>query len=299
MGKDLNEKKITENSNPYLNAIMSAGDGIIITDIKGNIVFINYVAEELTGWNEKEAQGKYIYDVFRTINKKTREAYTIPVEDVLKELVVAGLKKNIALISRDGKEKYISASISAVRKNENTVSGAIIVFREITKIIETEEQVKKLSTIIEQSTALILLLDLNGDITYLNNRSGEILGHEKEDIEQKNIYNLLKRKILTKKIVDIFKLVVNGEAWNGEVLAEKKRGEYCWLFIRAFPIREENEEIKAVSFIITDVSKVKETEHNLKLLTDNMLDLICMTDIEGNIKYLSPSNVKVRGINIE
>jgi len=298
MRKGCNDK-ITEKGNSYLNAIRNAGDGIIITDINGNVVFINYTAEKLTGWNEKEAQGKHICEVLKTINKKTREDYVIPVKDVLKELVVTGLKKNTALISRDGEEKYISASISPVIEKENTVCGVIIVFREITKLVEVEEQVEKLSTIIEQSTALVLLLNLSGTITYSNNRSREILGYKRQELEQENIYDLSKRKILKNEIIDIFELAAKGEAWIGEVFAEKKNGEYCWLYIRAFPIKEENEEIKAVSFIITDVSKVKKTEHNLRLITDNMLDLICMTDMEGNIKYLSPSNIKILGINIE
>ena len=45
--------------------LISIGDGIISTDHQGNIVFLNRIAEFLTGWTQEEAMGKSIKEVYK------------------------------------------------------------------------------------------------------------------------------------------------------------------------------------------------------------------------------------------
>ena len=37
-------------------------------DPKGKIIYMNYIAEEITGWKEEESIGKDIHSVFEIIN---------------------------------------------------------------------------------------------------------------------------------------------------------------------------------------------------------------------------------------
>src|SRR5205085_2746003 len=48
--------------------LKSIGDGVIATDGKGQITFLNPVAEHLTGWPQSEAQGKNLRDVFKIVD---------------------------------------------------------------------------------------------------------------------------------------------------------------------------------------------------------------------------------------
>src|SRR4051794_9669522 len=53
----------------FLMALRSIGDAVIATDGGGRILFMNPIAEQLTGWPEAEARGKDLVEVFRIVNE--------------------------------------------------------------------------------------------------------------------------------------------------------------------------------------------------------------------------------------
>src|SRR5690349_5666184 len=59
--------------------VASIGDSVITTDEKGQVTFLNRVAEEATGWSLAEASGKPLEEVFRIINEKSRKTVPNPV----------------------------------------------------------------------------------------------------------------------------------------------------------------------------------------------------------------------------
>jgi PAS domain S-box-containing protein len=123
--------------------LRSTGDGVISTDLEGKVVFVNRVAEELTGWTQEEAAGKPLGEVFHIIHERTRKRVANPVEKVLKTGRVIGLINHAVLISRDGTERIIADSGAPVRDEEGNLFGVVMVFRDITEIRKLEEEVQK------------------------------------------------------------------------------------------------------------------------------------------------------------
>ena len=79
------EKKLKESEKWLSTTLASIGDAVIATDIKGNVTFLNPVAEELTGWKKKEARAKPLKEVFNIINEKTGKPAENPVKKVLQK----------------------------------------------------------------------------------------------------------------------------------------------------------------------------------------------------------------------
>lgn len=79
------ETKLKEKERWLDGTLRSIGDALIATDEKGQVVFMNPVAERLTGWVQEEALGCDLTDVFHIVNEKTRERAENPVEKVLRE----------------------------------------------------------------------------------------------------------------------------------------------------------------------------------------------------------------------
>ncbi len=110
----------------------SIGDGVITTDIAGNIEYLNPVAEKLTGWDSDDAAGKNLLDVFNIINEITREPTENPVARCVKDNRVVGLANHTVLISRNGQEYVIEDSAAPIRNHFNKIIGAVLVFHDTT-----------------------------------------------------------------------------------------------------------------------------------------------------------------------
>ncbi len=127
--------------------LRSIGDGVVTTNMDGEVVLINRVAEELTGWPQAEAYGKPLQEVFTIINDMTRLPCENPVEKVLESGGIVGLANHTALIARDGTERIIADSGAPIRDREGTIIGVVLVFRDITGKQRMEEDLRKMQQI--------------------------------------------------------------------------------------------------------------------------------------------------------
>ena len=71
--------------------LASVGDGVVATDPKGRVAFLNSAAEALTGWARGDAVGLPLAEVVRTANERTREEAESPAMRVLREGNAVGL----------------------------------------------------------------------------------------------------------------------------------------------------------------------------------------------------------------
>ena len=123
----------------------SIGDGVIATDTEGNIVLINAVAEQLTGWSREEAVGLPLDTVFHIVNEKTRHLCESPVEKVLKSGQVVGLANHTVLIAKDGQDVAIADSGAPITKEDGTIIGVVLVFRDVTERRKAQEELSRIS----------------------------------------------------------------------------------------------------------------------------------------------------------
>ena len=125
--------------------LTSIGDAVIATDAAGKVTFLNVVAENLTGWTQKEAQGCNLQDVLSLVNEETRQAVESPVDKALRDGVIVGLANHTVLISRDGVERPIDDSAAPIRNPQGEIVGVVLVFRDVTERRAAEEQLHRLN----------------------------------------------------------------------------------------------------------------------------------------------------------
>ncbi|MFZ2958070.1 MAG: PAS domain S-box protein [Candidatus Ozemobacteraceae bacterium] len=109
------------------------GDGVIATDIKSNIVLMNKVAENLTGWQFEEAFGKPLTEIFRIVHELTGKPLENPVEKVLSTGQISELENHTLLISRDGMKRVIADSGAPIKDRNSVTIGVVLVFRDMTE----------------------------------------------------------------------------------------------------------------------------------------------------------------------
>jgi PAS domain S-box-containing protein len=110
--------------------LRSIGDAVIATDARGNINFMNVVAESLTRWTTDEARGRPLREVFEIYNEETGARVQDPVDKVLQRGAVVGLANHTVLRRRDGSQIPIDDSAAPIRSESGVLEGVILVFRD-------------------------------------------------------------------------------------------------------------------------------------------------------------------------
>jgi diguanylate cyclase (GGDEF)-like protein/PAS domain S-box-containing protein len=108
------------------------GDAVLSTDAGGHVTYINAVAEDLMGWSRKEAHGRPLSDVFQIIDGDSRETAPDPIRMAIRENKTVSLTPNCILIRRDGVEVAVEDSVAPIRNRQGTVTGAVMIFRDVT-----------------------------------------------------------------------------------------------------------------------------------------------------------------------
>lgn len=149
---DITQQKEQEetliNKDEYSRAILnSIGDGVITTDLDANIIGMNPVAEQLTGWTEQQAKGRPLSEIFCMVDAQTYQKVENTAYLVLKTGKKVGLAYPTLLLSLDGAQYLIADSASPIFDNQCRFTGVVLVFRDVSQeyqlkssIAENEEK---------------------------------------------------------------------------------------------------------------------------------------------------------------
>src|SRR6185436_15316039 len=134
------EKRLREQREWLQVTLASIGDAVIATDVQGKVIFINPVAESLTGWSVSDATNRLLNEIFRIINEDTRESIESPFGTVIREGIVVGLANHSLLIAKDGREIPIEDSGAPIRDQNGTILGVIVVFHDVSERRQAERE---------------------------------------------------------------------------------------------------------------------------------------------------------------
>ena len=123
--------------------LASIGDAVIATDERGTVIFINPIAEELTGIGLRQAQGQPIHKVFPIFNEQTRNPVDNPVAKVLEQGRIMGLANHTILQHADGHMIPIEDSAAPIFDDHRKLRGVVMVFRDVTGEKQAQEVLRK------------------------------------------------------------------------------------------------------------------------------------------------------------
>ncbi|THB75988.1 MAG: PAS domain S-box protein [Desulfobulbaceae bacterium] len=137
------DSEIIENRQWLETTLESIGDGVITTDRSGRVLYLNPVAQELTGWTIEEAHGKPLKNVFHIVDEDSGREQESVVDRVLHANGIIGLVNHTELISREGKKISIADSGAPIRDDNGEIVGVVIVFSDQTDRREAHQALEQ------------------------------------------------------------------------------------------------------------------------------------------------------------
>ncbi len=136
--------------------------------------------------------------------------------------------------------------------------------KELAERTKAEEQLRKLSHVVEQSPVSIVITDLNGSIEFANQHFAELTGYTQSELIGQNPRVLKTGNTTQAEYKVLWETILSGHEWRGEFQNIKKNGELYWEFALIAPIRNSSLEITHFMAIKEDITERKKMENQLR-----------------------------------
>ncbi|MBT7713356.1 MAG: PAS domain S-box protein, partial [Deltaproteobacteria bacterium] len=177
---------------------------------------------------------------------------------------------------------------------DNRFIGVQGISRDITEKKKAEEEIRKLSTAVEQSPSVIAITDLNGNLEYVNPKFTELTGYTNEEVIGQNPRTLKSRDQPDEMYEELWATISSGNTWRGEFHNRKKNGDLFWEAASVSPIFDKQGEITNYIKVAEDISErkqaeeaLRESEERLQAIFEASPNPIVVYDTEGNLQYLN------------
>ena len=260
------EEELRKQSQWLRTTLASIGDALITTDAEGRVTFMNAVAEALTGWAQGGALGQSLTDVLQIVHEVTRERVENPAIRANQTGSLVRLANHTILVARDGREQPIDDSSAApIRDESGAVTGAVLVFRDVSERRVSELAHAHLAAIIESSHDAIVSKTLQGVVLSWNSGAERLFGYTSNEAIGRPITFLIPPDRLNEE-TEILARIAGGERIEHfETVRVTKEGRRIDISLTISPIRDVSSgQIIGISKIARDITERKRVEEALR-----------------------------------
>jgi len=282
--------------------LRSIRDAVIATGTSGEVTFMNAAAEKLTGWEETQAKGLALTEVVQMVDEHTRAA----VENPVTKVILQGGEDQVSrtrLIPRDTwwKPLTIEHSGAPICDEANNLTGAVLVFRDITARKEGEEARQKLEYIFNHAGwAVIVANGATNKLEMVNSAFAAMHGYTVGELTGTSVLDIFapESREMHKRIFEA------DEAGDHlyEAIHCKKDGVRFPVLSHVATFRAENGTVRYRAATFTDLTAVKRVEDELRYqldltrtITDNTQSCLWMIDSEGRTTFANPATERITG----
>lgn len=188
---------------------------------------------------------------------------------MLKELVE--LKKDIdALEIESDKKEEIHQKISKITRSyslmEFKLDRTIKDKNAVSSVLgKTIEEIEKLSMVVRETDNAVAVFNADADLEWVNDGFSKLFGYTMQEFIEINGSRDIYKMSSNANIRDtIRKAIENQETLEYETINQSKNGRKFWVHTTLTPIFDNNNHLKRIIIIDSDITKTKEAEHELE-----------------------------------
>lgn len=309
------EKELQEKTESLRTTLNSIGDAVISTDLDGNVVRMNPIAEKLTGWDKNKALGKPTNEVFNIINAKTRKSIDNPVDKVFKEGKIVGLANHTVLISKDGREYQIADSAAPIRDESGKIKGAVLVFRDVTGKYRKEKELResqyKLKTLMSNLPGMAYKCkNVNcRTMEFISEGCLDLTGYSPEEIIKNKVcaYNDIihpdDRQRVREKIKES---IQRGKHFEVEYRIITKNNKLKWVWEKGKSSNHNKSASSTIEGFISDITERKKVQEKLRIREDRLSKIMLAANdgmwdwnLKSNSVFFDPRYYEMAGYEVD
>ena len=238
--------------------INSIPELIFVKDLQGTYLACNTSFAEFIGRKREEIIG---LDDSHFFDKETAEKFRLHDRRMISE--EKPLRSEKWVTYPDGTRILLDTLKAPFIDSEGRANGLVGISRDITESKLVEEDLKKLSTAVEQSPASVVITDLEGNIEYVNPKFCEVTGYSEQEAMGQNPRILKSDESPPEIYQELWKALAAGRDWRGELLNKKKNGEVFWESALISPIKSADGSITHYLAVKEDITDRKRDEEAL------------------------------------
>ncbi len=178
----------------------------------------------------------------------TRESFELALStleavapEVEKAASPGALTLELETIGKDGSRRWYEVRLSLLRERGGSLRGFLAVARDVTSRHQTQRELARLATAVDQAAESVILTDLEGAILYVNPAFERITGYTAAEAMGQNP-RLLKSGLQDRAFyAEMWSVVRSGKTWEGRFTNRRKDGGLFIEDASISPIREHGE----------------------------------------------------------
>ena len=263
---ELEIKRVNEKLRVLSEALEQSPVVIVLTDLHGNIEYVNSKFKETTGYSEHEAIGKNPR-ILKT-NLHPDEYYKALWETVLSGKTWKGVFQNK---KKNGTLYWESAVISPIKNEKGVIVNILAVKEDITEQRNTQEALRiskakykslsmQLEAILDHIPGLVFYKDMHNNFIRVNKYVAQAYGRPKEELEGMNLSKLHSVEDSASYYKDDMEVINSGVARINIVERWETKEGIRWVNTCKIPFVDANNVINGVIGISMDITSLKSAE---------------------------------------
>jgi len=162
-----------------------------------------------------------------------------------------------------GIDQYLLKPVDSEIIKKAITKGLQILYLE-QELKQKNEQVDILSKAVEYSSSMVMILNPNDEIEYVNKQFLDFSGYTLDELLKKNLIICFEDDNFRNEYHEFLKNKEKGQNWTGEFIERKKNGEKYWVSATISPIYNDQGAISHFVQIMEDITKKKLYQQELQ-----------------------------------
>jgi len=176
------DRALQRSSKWFSTTLKSIGAALIAVDKRGRVIFMNPVAQTLTGWRLEHAIDQPLANVCRLMRHGRDWDHAAVLQRLIREGTPVTFDSDTRLQNADGCEPNVTGNANPIIDSEGEIIGSVFALHDITAAKQAEQTRIRLATVVDQADDAILIANTEGIVEYVNPSFEKVSGFTNDEV---------------------------------------------------------------------------------------------------------------------